>query len=114
MTVTDRASLISESELQSAVGELAQTLGYLVYHPRPALSRSGNWTTAVQFNGAGFPDLVIVGHGRILFRELKSARGRASRAQRVWMVALRAAGGDVDIWTSADWVSGKIEEELRT
>lgn len=48
---------ISEAELQSAVIELARTLGYRVAHFRAARTAQG-WRTPVEADGAGFPDLV--------------------------------------------------------
>lgn len=55
-------------------------------------------------NRAGFPDLVIVLPGRgVLWRELKTARGRLSREQQVWLAQLQAAGQDAKVWRPADW-----------
>jgi hypothetical protein len=64
----------------------------------------------------GFPDLMIVGPGGVIFRELKTLAGMGSDglapAQSIWRDRLKAAGQDWDIWTPADLDSGRIEREL--
>lgn len=109
--VIQRARLISEAELQAAVIEGAHAFGYLVAHFRPARTEHG-YRTPVQADGKGWPDLVLVGRGRVLFRELKAVGGRASKAQLMWGVSLRAAGADYGVWTPVEWLTGQIEEEL--
>lgn len=49
----------------------------------------------------GFPDLVIVGE-RLIFVELKSARGRISKEQREWIDDLESAGVEVYVWRPDD------------
>ena len=63
----------------------------------------------------GFPDLVLVhtSPGRLLFRELKTAKGRLTPKQRHWLRILTAAGEDAAVWRPADWFNGRIEDELR-
>ena len=62
-----------------------------------------------------FPDLVLVHprQRRILWRELKSETGTATAEQKAWISALSLVGADVDVWRPRDWVSGRIERELR-
>lgn len=83
---------MSERELQDAVLELAVMLGYLAYH-----------TFDSRKSVAGFPDLVIVGHGRSIFIELKSAKGPVRPAQREWLSALASAGQEVHVVRPDDW-----------
>ena len=60
----------------------------------------------------GFPDWVIVGQ-HLMFRELKTERGRLSAAQIAWLDDLKAAGQDAGIWRPSDWLSGRILSELK-
>jgi hypothetical protein len=103
---------ITEAQLQSAVIELARTLGWKVAHFRPALTGKG-WRTAVSGDGVGFPDLVMVRGKRLLFVELKSAAGKLSGEQAAWICALDHANAEVLIWRPADWWDGTVEAVLR-
>jgi hypothetical protein len=107
---------VSETELQKAVIELARRLGWRTAHFRPGLTKAGNWVTAVQGDGAGFPDLFMVKPGSSLAPyaiELKSERGRVSEEQQKWLDALSEAGCYAAVWRPKDWLSGRIEQELR-
>ena len=53
-------------------------------------------------SNAGFPDLVIVGPGEVIYAELKSERGRLSSAQAEWIEALNAAGTKAYVWRPSD------------
>src|SRR5262245_16025821 len=110
---------VSERELQNAVIRAARTLGWLVYH-----------TFDSRRSEPGFPDLVMVRDGRLLFVELKGERltpkgkvtvGRPSREQQTWLDELRSFVywldhrlGDygpvqVWVWTPEDWRAGRVE-----
>jgi hypothetical protein len=104
---------MSEADLQSAVIELARLLGWRVAHFRPAQTAQG-WRTPVQADGKGFPDLVLVRRERLVFAELKSARGRTSLEQQGWLAALHGTAAEVYLWDSLDWTAGTIEAALRT
>ena len=103
---------MTENELLEAVIELAELLGWRTMHQRPGLTQSGHWRTALQGSGKGWPDLVLV-RDRVLYRELKSARGMLSMEQQDWVWALKRAGADVDVWRPEQWVDGTIERDLR-
>lgn len=83
---------MTETEFQDAVVELAHRFGWRIAHFRAAQTRGG-WRTPVAYDGAGFPDCVMVNPNRrlILFVEFKSGRGTLSPAQDDWGVALTAA-----------------------
>jgi hypothetical protein len=92
-----------EKDFQRAVIDLARLTGWRVHHTRPALTRRGRWLTPIQ-GDAGFPDLVLVRAGRVIFAELKRVGGKPTPAQRAWLEALQAcAGVEVYLWTPNDW-----------
>lgn len=93
----------TEAGFQQAIIDLAHLNGWLVAHFRPAQTRAGKWVTPVAADGAGFPDLVLVHDDRVLFRELKTAKGRVSVAQMHWIDALEVAGADARVWRPRDW-----------
>ena len=103
---------ISERDLQRTVLDMCAVYGLRVAHFRPARTDYG-WRTPVEADGAGFPDLVIAGPGGVLFRELKSDRGRLSPDQRMWQAVLADAGADVAVWTPAELSDGTIAAALR-
>lgn len=61
----------------------------------------------------GFPDLVIVGPGGVVFAELKAQNGRVTAEQRDWLADLTTAPGGhrAEVWRPADW--DHIEAVLR-
>ena len=92
-----------ERDFQRAVIDLARLTGWRVHHTRPALTQRGRWLTPIQ-GDAGFPDLVLVRAGRVIFAELKRVGGKPTPAQRGWLEALQAcAGVEVYLWTPNDW-----------
>lgn len=93
---------MTEAELQSRVGQICRELGLLVFHVKDA---RGCW-------GPGFPDLVIAGRRRLLFRELKATHGRLSADQTRWRYALTAADADWGLWYPADLEHGIIRAQL--
>lgn len=95
------APAMSERMLQDAVVELAQYLGWCVYH-----------TFDSRRSQRGFPDLCMV-RDRIVFAELKSAKGVASKDQLVWLSAIEAAGGEAHLWRPSEWCDGTVERTLR-
>lgn len=95
----------SEKDFQQRVINLAESLGYsLIYHTHDS-----------RRSQPGFPDLVLVNPNakRVLFRELKSAKGRISPDQKLWGEGLLQAGFDFDFWYPKDWASGKIMNQLK-
>lgn len=104
----------TEAQFQRAVVEYAELNQWLVYHTYD--SRRSN---------PGFPDLVLVRDGKLIFAELKSERGRLSQDQERWLRALRRVelalavlarfvvpdrGVHVRLWRPSCWP--EIEREL--
>jgi len=89
---------VTEAEFQRQVVQLAKTLNWLVMHTRPAVNRSGKWSTPIQGH-RGFPDLVLSHATRgTIFAELKAEKGRVSPEQHTWIDTLRASGQEVYVW----------------
>lgn len=89
----------TEAQFQASVLRLAWARGWLAYHTRLSIG-----------SNAGFPDLVLVRGERVLWRELKSARGTLTDDQIEWLERLHAAGQDAKLWRPGDW--DEIEQEL--
>lgn len=129
---------ISEPQLQAAIIDCAQRLGWLVAHFRPArvtIDGEETYRTPVAANGKGWPDLTLVRGGRLIFAELKSADGKVSSEQAVWLAALLCVSTAVAyargfvpngmdrmtsmpevlavVWRPEDWRTGEIERVLR-
>lgn len=91
---------IPEKQFLNQIIKLADIRGWLVYHTHDS-----------RRSQAGFPDLVMVRGGRIIFAEIKSEKGRTSPEQKVWIKYLRTAKRkDVFLWRPSDWK--EIETEL--
>jgi hypothetical protein len=108
---------MTEAQLQSAIVECAQLLGWRCAHFRPAQTAKG-WRTAVSADGAGYPDLTLVRNGFLIFAELKSAKGRVSAEQQRWLDELTAVSFQEDrvltyLWTTQQWSDGSIERVLK-
>lgn len=99
-----QAKAMSERQLQDQIIELAKRMGWLSFHDYDSRRST-----------PGFPDLVLVHpkQKRVIWRELKSEKGVTSSEQKVWLSSLLLVGEDVDVWRPRDWVSGRIEKELR-
>jgi len=95
---------MSEDELEAAVRRILKDLGLqLAYHP---------WKLHARRAKDGWPDWAIVGPGGLVFRELKTQRGRVTAAQQAWLDALTAAGQDAAVWRPEHLLSGQVAREL--
>lgn len=99
---TDQLPPITEAAFIRQVIAFARLHGWLTAHFRPARTARG-WRTAVQGDGKGFVDLVMVRGHRVVFAELKAAGGRFTPEQLAWLAALEAAGAEVYQWRPASW-----------
>lgn len=98
----DTARLMTEDSLLEFVRRDCRQLGLLVYH-----------THRSDRSEPGFPDLVILGAGGLLYRELKKEAGKVTSAQDEWLTALvRNAGADAGVWRPSDYVTGRIPTQL--
>lgn len=90
----------SEKDLQDKIIKLARLLGWRVYH-----------TYDSRRSAHGFPDLVLVRRGRLIFAELKTDKGRITRDQQVWLNDLVATAAEPYVWRPRDW--DQIVETLK-
>jgi hypothetical protein len=100
---------LSERAFQRQVIEFAQLHSWRVAHFRPGQTAHG-FRTAVEGDGAGFPDLVLARAGELIFAELKTETGRVSPAQQGWLDELDGQGREVYLWRPAMWP--EIERRL--
>ena len=83
---------LSEKRFQDAVVQLAKILGWKVYH-----------TYDSRRSTPGYPDLTLVREGRLIFAELKSEKGKMSKAQKEWEYDLRNTCAEYYEWRPSDW-----------
>jgi hypothetical protein len=93
---------MTEAELQAVVKDAARLFQWLTYHTHDS-----------RRSDPGFPDLVLCRPSRVIFAELKSAKGRLTVDQTHWLQVLEKSGQEVHIWRPADWLDGTITEVLR-
>jgi hypothetical protein len=96
-----QAAPVSESDFQQAVTDALTLFGWRWVHFRPARTVRG-WKTALS-GSPGYPDISAVRGDRIIFVELKAAKGELRDEQRSWLSALGAAGAEVHCWRPSDW-----------
>ena len=92
-TQTAINATLTEKEWLAQVTELAETLGWTVYHTHDS-----------RRSKAGFPDLVLVRRTALIFAELKTQRGALTGPQRQWLVDLHLARQQTYVWRPSDWV----------
>lgn len=103
---TQIANSMSESDLQSAVIELARLKGWRCFHARASLNQRGKWATHAT-GDPGYPDLTLARNGEVLFLELKTQRGRVRAEQEAWIDALGAF-----VIRPEQWANGTVEDLL--
>lgn len=89
-----------EKSFLSRVRRLAKDNGFVCYH-----------THRSDHSEAGYPDVCLVkgcsltSPGRLIFAELKSAQGKLTKEQALWLDLLRHSvpGVEVYVWRPSDW-----------
>jgi hypothetical protein len=102
---------VTEAQFQKWVLQLAKLRGWRVAHFRTAQTTKGAYMTPVAADGKGFPDLVLVRNGRLVFAELKAEKGRLGPDQKDWIDAISGCGIEMYLWKPAD--ANTIEEALK-
>ena len=93
---------LTEADLQAAIADLAAVLGWRSYHTFD--SRRSN---------AGFPDLCLWRDHRLIFAELKSAKGKLTPEQEATLDSLMLTAGELHVWRPKDWFDNTIAEVLK-
>lgn len=105
---------ITEASFTRQVIQFSQLHGWKVAHFRPAMTANG-WRTAVQGDGVGFPDLVMVRcrepRRQVIFAELKVPPNKTTDEQNQWRHNLLLNGASYYLWTPDNWQ--EIEEVLQ-
>lgn len=100
---------LTEAEFTAQVIQYARLRGWRTAHFRPARTARG-WRTAIQGDGKGWPDLILVRGTSVIAAELKIGRNRLTAEQAAWLRALDCANVMTYVWRPADWP--KIEKVL--
>lgn len=83
---------ITEAAFLRQVLDLAKLHGWRSAHFRPAKTAKG-WRTAVQGDGVGFPDLILLRGERMIVLELKrDRRAKTTPEQDAWLAAFIGLG----------------------
>lgn len=87
---------MTEAELQKAVVDLARRYGWITYHVPDSR----------RVTARGCPDLIMINEAqaRVMFAELKTAKGKLRPEQTFWIGVLKAAGIEVHVWRPDDLV----------
>lgn len=92
--------VISEKDFQKIVVREAESQGWWVYHNPDS-----------RMSSAGLPDLILLREPDFFMAELKSARGRLSEIQQIFIEKLINSGIEVHVWRPADLDA--IKERLK-
>lgn len=87
-------SRMTEAVFQRQVIVEAERHKWLVYHTHDSRRCT-----------SGFPDLTLVRRGRVIFAELKTAKGKLRPEQEAWLAVLRTTKAEVYLWRPAMWPS---------
>jgi len=90
---------VTERQLLDAIRDACRWGGLLTFHAYDS-----------RRSEPGFPDLVVVGPHGVLWRELKSSRGRLTPEQVRWLDRLTEAGADADVWRPDAWPTRVMAE----
>jgi len=101
---------IPERIFTAQIIQLCKAFGWRVAHFRPGMTKRGRWKTAMS-GDIGFPDLVMARPPRLIFAELKSAKGRISPEQAIWLEYVGRCNVEKYEWRPA--MINEIERILR-
>jgi hypothetical protein len=100
MTAAEYRARVSEADFEALVRRYAALRGWRLMHIYDARRSAEGW-----------PDLSLVRGERLIFAELKTARGKVTPAQQEWLGALAGVPGVLaEVWRPDSWPH--IEEVL--
>ena len=91
-----------EEDVAAHVVDLCEAFGVLRFHVPDS-----------RWMNRGWPDECLVGTSGVLFRELKSARGRVRAEQETVLARMQTAGLDAAIWRPEDVITGTIRRQIQ-
>ena len=91
-----------EDDTLGQMRQVFEAMGFLTYH-----------TYDSRRCPPGFPDLWVIGFGKLLVLELKAGRNTTTTEQDRWLAELRAAGIDARVYHVSQWPSRNIVKELQ-
>lgn len=94
----------TETDFLKQVLYLARLRNWRCAHFRPGMNKRGKWMTAVQADGAGFPDLLFLREEFCFVAELKVVgANKVTLEQDLWLRAFEESGIPAFTWTPEDW-----------
>lgn len=95
----------SEAAFQQQIEQLAALYSWRAYHAPDNIPRQTRGGRVVkQRVTRGFPDLVLLRDGDLIFAELKSETGKATVEQLGWLHELEAVPGvETYVWRPSNW-----------
>lgn len=101
---------LSEKDFLIQVTQLAEIRGWAWLHLRPGMTRD-SWRTPISGPlGKGWPDLLLIRNGEIMWLELKAEGGSVSPDQEQ-VIATLSEVGLARVYRPSDW--DEIEQVLR-
>lgn len=93
---------VSEKDWQAQIIEIAELYGWFAYH-----------TYDSRRSAAGWPDLVLArpSTGELIYVELKTDKGRLTKAQQAWLRILQDCNQETHVWRPRDFDA--IHERLK-
>ena len=101
-----------EAQIQASIKDVLTQAGLAIYDTSQGYRRERGGTRTTP----GIPDLIVMGHGRTLFVEVKTKRTYLTLFQKLFFHQWKTNGGTALVWRSADdafdWLiaEGIIEE----
>jgi hypothetical protein len=101
---------VTERDFQKRIETTATMFGWSFMHISEStkrVRRGGKYLSVPDPACQGWPDLTLAHprSGRLLFREVKTDKGKLTPEQEQWLRTLAACGQDVAVWRPRDWAN---------